>query len=176
MDYKWLTKGVFLPPYGRGQKDNMQHTDARLVYASFNTKAKQRAGLVLRAKKGCPPPRRMFAVLVKSQVYGQRSLIQFHWGGNLKSFKWCGNYCGPGYCSGKMQAENNCDFEAPALNKYDRCCLDHDRCCDSPDAWMVTDHDAPQMSCNARLLQCPPRIPAAKTGTSEKERDTRREV
>ena len=65
---------------------------------------------------------------------GNNSTIIQNGGGG--SFRVCGNYCGPGWCNGKMQSESNCDRKKevekwPGMGTScpDKCCRTHDGCC-----------------------------------------------
>ena len=65
-------------------------------------------------------------------------------GSSFPSLAICGNYCGPGWCSGRYQSERTCNASAVVLSCADRCCMHHDACCAGPDA----------RSCNAVFLSC----------------------
>ena len=70
------------------------------------------------------------------------------------NFEVCGQYCGPGWCSGKQQPPPglNCSYTAMPQGCMDSCCMDHDRCCD------IGFHDntagGPRSSCNQAMLEC----------------------
>jgi len=59
-------------------------------------------------------------------------------------FRVCGNYCGPGFCSGQQIATSQCLFEAEPTSCADACCREHDRCCDTEETG----------SCNREMVQC----------------------
>jgi len=50
------------------------------------------------------------------------------------AFDLCGNYCGPNWCSGKIQSETSCVDSGHFMNStdpIDECCKFHDMCCGS---------------------------------------------
>eukprot|EP00747_Dinoflagellata_sp_TGD_P169733 gnl/TRDRNA2_/TRDRNA2_199512_c0_seq1.p1 gnl/TRDRNA2_/TRDRNA2_199512_c0~~gnl/TRDRNA2_/TRDRNA2_199512_c0_seq1.p1 ORF type:complete len:283 (+),score=42.97 gnl/TRDRNA2_/TRDRNA2_199512_c0_seq1:36-884(+) len=64
----------------------------------------------------------------------------------------CGNYCGPGWCNGKMVAENECDDSvepetSPIFGPScaDSCCRAHDKCCG---------HEDDKSHCNKNMIDC----------------------
>lgn len=61
------------------------------------------------------------------------------------SFKVCGNYCGPGWCSGEYIDEKSC-FEtmSPQGQCADQCCRVHDACCGQYD----------RSACNDAIANC----------------------
>jgi len=65
------------------------------------------------------------------------------------SFKLCGHYCGPNWCSGEAISENLCYKNKVLLDPtdaFDQCCMDHDLCCGNTDTRSVL--------CNINLLKC----------------------
>ena len=80
---------------------------------------------------------------------GNNSTIIQNGGGG--SFRVCGNYCGPGWCNGKMQSESNCDRKKevekwPGMGTScpDKCCRTHDGCCTKKKI----------KNCNKSLINC----------------------
>ena len=68
-----------------------------------------------------------------------------------KSIRICGNYCGPGWCSGKRIHEKNCKrkitpekWPGIGLSCPDKCCRTHDGCCCKKN----------NKNCNRNLIKC----------------------
>ena len=65
------------------------------------------------------------------------------------AFRVCGNYCGPGWCDAKWEAEVDCDDTAATDGSCeDSCCKIHDTCCG---------HTTPttgKASCNTAIVAC----------------------
>ena len=74
----------------------------------------------------------------------QRSLHQRGWRDGR--FRVLGNYCGPGWCTGKWIDERNCDAIHGDSDGScpDECCKEHDRCCGTSD----------RRPCNDRIAKC----------------------
>jgi len=69
---------------------------------------------------------------------------------NCVGFDFCGNYCGPNWCSGIVIPEKKCfekitNYREPVDN-VDNCCFEHDMCCGNT----VTR----SKKCNKELLSC----------------------
>jgi len=65
-----------------------------------------------------------------------------------KTFRLCGNYCGPNYCNGIIQNENVCVLNEEWLDStdpIDECCKIHDFCCGS---------DKRSRDCNKNIEKC----------------------
>ena len=62
------------------------------------------------------------------------------------AFQVCGQYCGPGWCSGKQIWEDDCTFTADADSCADTCCKAHDECCSHPAEATA--------SCNQEIVAC----------------------
>jgi RHS repeat-associated protein len=61
-----------------------------------------------------------------------------------------GNYCGAGYCGGKVLKRCDvCDFNVPAKNPMDSCCKDHDKCYDDAKGDKTKLH-----ACDQNLCEC----------------------
>lgn len=90
------------------------------------------------------------AALAADQLARIRDQVEAH---NLTlSFKVCGYYCGPGWCSDQWIAESSCVSEgiwgiAPEAAEActDGCCRWHDHCCGS---------GVDRASCNAGIVSC----------------------
>jgi hypothetical protein len=60
-----------------------------------------------------------------------------------------GNYCGAGYCGGKVLKKCDvCDFSVPAKNPMDSCCKDHDKCYDDAKGDAAKLHTCDQNLCS----------------------------
>jgi len=63
------------------------------------------------------------------------------------TFRVCGNYCGPGWCNGRLRDEQGgCDESVKPTGRVDTCCQEHDRCCGQGPPWNAR--------CNREMLDC----------------------
>jgi hypothetical protein len=77
---------------------------------------------------------------------------------DLRNFPQYGNYCGGGYCGGKvLKPGEQCDFNVKPTNAIDSCCKNHDKCYD--DAEKCGGNDKSKVSelkskCDKSLCGC----------------------
>ncbi len=67
----------------------------------------------------------------------------------IKNYPQYGNYCGGGYCGGKvLKPHEKCDFSVPASNPMDSCCKAHDQCYDKAYGDETKVHKCDQTLCS----------------------------